>query len=142
MLQADNPTWREESTMSEQNVDAIKKGYEAFASGDVEGVMGLFDDNIEWIEPGESAISGTYRGKGEVGELMARFGEKGLTATPKRFLSDGDDVVALTEVSAGGETGQDADVFTVRGGKVVRVQIYTDTAMMERVFGKKQVAAG
>jgi uncharacterized protein len=128
--------------MPEQNVELIKRGYEAFAAGDVEKVLDLFNDNIEWIEPGESAISGTYRGKGEVGELMMRFGEKGLTATPQRFLADGDDVVVLTEVSAGGETGQDADVFTVSGDKVARVQVYTDTAMMERVFGKKQVAAG
>jgi ketosteroid isomerase-like protein len=128
--------------MSEQNVELIKRGYDAFAAGDVDTVMSLFDDNIEWVEPGESAISGTYRGKGEVGQLMAKMGEKGLTATPQRFLSDGDDVVALGEVSAGGDTGNDADIFTVRGGKVVHVQIYTDTAMMERVFGKKQVAAG
>jgi hypothetical protein len=51
-------------------------------------------------------------------------------------------VVALTEVSVGNETGYDADVFTLRDGKTVRVQIHTDTAVMERVYGKKQVAAG
>ena len=35
-----------------------------------------------------------------------------------------------------------ADVYTLRDGKTVRVQVHTDTALMERVDGKKQVAAG
>jgi ketosteroid isomerase-like protein len=33
-------------------------------------------------------------------------------------------------------------VFTIRDGKLVRAQVYGDTAIMERVFGRKQVAAG
>lgn len=57
----------------------------------------------------------------------------------ERLLADGDMVVALSEVSAGGETGHDADVFTLRDGKTVRVQVHTDTALMGRVYGKKQV---
>jgi uncharacterized protein len=130
------------SEQTERNIEVVKKGYQAFSAGDIETVMSLCDDNIEWIEPGESAISGTYRGKGELGDLMGRFAEKSLTVKLNRLLGDGDTVVGLTVVTAGEETGQDADVFTVRDGKIVRAQIYTDTAMMERVFGKKQVAAG
>ena len=38
-------------------------------------------------------------------------------------------------------TSHDADVFTIRGGKTVRVQVHSDTALMERVYGKKQVAS-
>ena len=45
-------------------------------------------------------------------------------------------------MSVGGETGEDADVFTVRDGKTVRAEMHGDTAMMERVFGKKELAAG
>jgi ketosteroid isomerase-like protein len=126
----------------EQNVEVIKKGYEAFSAGDIEKVMSLFDDNIEWVQPGESAISGTYHGKGELGQFFARLAEKSATATPRRFLADGDMVVALTDVAVGDERGQDADVYTLRDGKTVRVQVHTDTALMERVYGKKQVATG
>jgi ketosteroid isomerase-like protein len=130
--------------MSEQehNIELVKKGYDAFAAGDVEAVMNLFDDNIEWIQPGQSAISGTYHGKGEFGQLLARFAEKSLRVTPRRFLADGDMVVALTDITVGDESGQDADVFTLRDDKVVQAQVHTDTAMMERVYGKKQVVAG
>jgi len=50
----------------------IKKGYEAFGRGDLDAVLSFYDDNIEWTRPGSSAISGTYHGKGEIGELLRR----------------------------------------------------------------------
>jgi len=129
--------------MSEQdNVEVIKRGYEAFAAGDVEAVMNSFDDDVEWIQPGESAISGTYRGKSEVMEYLGRLAEKSLAVKLIDLFAEGDTVVALTEVSAGGETGRDADVFTVRNGKTVRALMHGDTAMMERVYGKKAMTAG
>jgi uncharacterized protein len=130
------------SSQQEQNIELVKKGYEAFTAGDVEAVMSLLDENIEWIQPGESAVSGTYRGKREIGEYMSRLAEKSTTVNPRRFLADGDTVVVLSETTAGNETSQDADVFTIRDGKLVRAQVYGDTAIMERVFGRKQVAAG
>jgi uncharacterized protein len=58
------------------------------------------------------------------------------------LLADGDTVVALTEVTVGHERGYDADEFTLRDGKTIRVEVRTDTAIMERVCGKKEVAAG
>ena len=66
---------------TEKNLEIIKKGYEAFATGDIETVMSLFDDNIEWVQPGESAMAGTYHGKGELGQFLARLAEKSTTAT-------------------------------------------------------------
>ncbi|HEX9175549.1 MAG TPA: nuclear transport factor 2 family protein [Mycobacterium sp.] len=128
--------------MSEQNIETVKRGYEAFSAGDVETVMSLFDDNIEWVQPGESAISGIYRGKAEFGEYLRQLAEKALAVRALRFMAEGDTVVAFTEVTVGSEMGEDADVYKVRDGKIVHAQIYTDTAMMERVFGRKEVAAG
>ncbi|MDT5265405.1 MAG: uncharacterized protein QOI90_2031 [Mycobacterium sp.] len=129
------------SEQTDQNVEHIKKGYEAFAAGDVETLMSLFDDDIEWIQPGDSAVSGTYHGKGELGDLLSRLAEKSPTIKPRRFLADGDMVVVLSDTTAGGEAAQDAEVYTLRDGKTVRAELYGDTAMMERVYGKKQVAA-
>jgi uncharacterized protein len=129
------------SEQTDQNVEHIKKGYEAFAAGDVETLMSLFDDNIEWIQPGDSAVSGTYHGKRELGDLLSRLAEKSPTIKPRSFLADGDMVVVLSDTTAGGEAAQDAEVYTLRDGKTVRAELYGDTAMMERVYGKKQVAA-
>jgi hypothetical protein len=104
--------------------------------------MSLFDDDIEWIQPGDSAISGTYRGKQEVAELMAKMGEKQTSVTTDRFLADGDLVVVLGESTVAGETTAQVQAITVRNGKAVRVQGYADTATQERIFGRKQVATG
>ena len=129
--------------MSEQeNKELIKKGYAAFSAGDVETVMSLFDDDVEWVQPGESAVSGTYHGKTDVMEYMGRMAEKALKVKLIRLLAEGDTVVAITEVTVGGETGEDADVFTIRNGKTVRAEMHGDTALLERVFGKKQLATG
>jgi uncharacterized protein len=129
--------------MSEQdNKEAIERGYAAFTSGDMEAVMSLFDDDIEWVQPGQSAVSGTFHGKAEVMEHLGRLAEKTLTVKLNQLIAEGDTVVAITEVTAGGETGEDADVFTLRNGKTVRAQMHGDTSLLERVYGKKQLAAG
>jgi ketosteroid isomerase-like protein len=129
--------------MSEQdNKDVIERGYKAFTEGDLETVMSLFDDDIEWVQPGQSAVSGTFHGKTEVMEELGRLAEKDLSVKLIQLVAEGDTVVAITEVTAGGETGEDADVFTVRDGKTVRAQMHGDTALLERVYGKKQLATG
>ena len=129
------------SDQEQNNIELVKKGYEAFSAGDGDTMMSLFDDNIEWVQPGDSTISGTYHGKAEFGEYLSRLAEKSVTVKLNRLLADGDIVVGLTEVTVGDERGQDADVFTLRDGKTVRVQVHTDTAIMERVYGRKNVAA-
>jgi ketosteroid isomerase-like protein len=121
----------------DQNIETLNKGYAAFSSGDAEGAMRDLDDSIEWVEPGKSAISGTYRGKAEVGEFFAKLAEKGFTTTPNRFIADGDDVIVLSEVRVGDESANSADLFTFRNGKVVRAETFSDTALMERVYGTK-----
>ena len=131
------------STVSEQeNKELIKKGYEAFSAGDVQTVMDLFDDDVEWVQPGESAVSGTFHGKTEVMEYMGRLAEKSLSVNLKRLIAEGDTVVAITDVTVDGQTGEDADVFTIRNGKTVRAEMHGDTALMERVLWQKALAAG
>lgn len=120
-----------------QNVETCKKGYAAIAAGDLETVLSLYDDDIELVMPGNSTISGTYRGKEELTEFYAKVAEHPYTLTPSRFLADGDVVVVLSQVTAGGESAPGADVYTFRDGKVVKAQNFGDTAMAERVYGTK-----
>jgi uncharacterized protein len=128
-------------SQEEKNIAIIKKGYAAFAAGDIETVISLFDDNIKWVQhPSESAISGTYHGKGELGQFFAQLTEKSAMATPRRFFADGDVVVAFTDVTFGDEMRQDADVFTLRDGKTVRAELHVISALVERIFGRKPVA--
>jgi uncharacterized protein len=121
----------------DQNIETLNKGYAAFSSGDAEGAMRDLADDVEWVSPGKSALSGTYRGKAEVGEFFMKLAEKGFTTTPNRFIADGDDVIVLSEVRVGDETAHSADLYTLRDGKVVRAETFSDTAMMERIYGTK-----
>ena len=79
-------------TMSSQNAETAKKAYEAYGRGDIETALSTFDDDVEWSIPGNSTLSGTYRGKGEFAELLGKLAEKSFTTTPERIIADGDDV--------------------------------------------------
>jgi ketosteroid isomerase-like protein len=123
--------------VARQNIKIAKKAYDAFAAADLETVLSTFDDNVEFVVPGNSTISGTYRGKAEVTEFFAKLAEQSFTTTPERFLADDDVVVALGQITAGGESAPEADVLTYRNGKMVKLQAFPDTAMFERVYGRK-----
>jgi len=123
--------------MANQNVEIIKGGYAAFNAGDPEATMAVFDDDIVWVSTGNSVISGTYKGKAELAVMLQRLVGAQSSVAPKEYLADGDVVVVLTEVTAGGETSQEADVWTLQGGKIVKGQIFGDTAMQEKIFGTK-----
>jgi uncharacterized protein len=122
---------------AEANIENTKKAYAAFAAGDASAAMANMSDDIEWIVLGDSAVSGTYRGKAKVGEFWAAIAEKSFTTTPHRFLGDDDIVVVLTHISASGESAEQADVLTYRDGKVVQFRSMNDTALQERIFGHK-----
>ena len=87
--------------------------------------------------PVNSTVSGTYRGKAGVTERFSKVAEKSFAIVPSRFLADDDVVVVLSQVTAGGESAPEADLFTFRDGKIVKAQNVGDTAMFERVFGTK-----
>ncbi len=123
--------------MANQNVEIIKGGYAAFNAADPEATMAVFDDNIVWISTGNSVISGTFNGKAELAVLLQRLVGEQTSVAPKEFFADGDVVVALTEVTAGGQTSQEAEVWTLQDGKIVKGQIFGDTAMQEKIFGTK-----
>jgi ketosteroid isomerase-like protein len=121
----------------EENIATAKQGYEAFSAGDASAAMQNMADDIEWITPGNSAVSGTRRGKQEVGELWQSLSEKGFTTKPEYWFADDDRVVVLCHVSMAGEEYDSADVLTYRDGKLVKFQTAGDTAVLERVFGPK-----
>lgn len=121
----------------EENVETAKRAYKAFSDGDGEGAMADMADDIVWITPGNSALSGTRRGKEEVGELWAKLQEKGFETSPQFWFADDERVVVLTQITVDGEQADSADVLSYRDGKLVRFQSATDTALLERIFGSE-----
>lgn len=121
----------------EENIETAKRAYAAFSAGDGAGAMERLADDIEWVTPGNSAISGTIHGKQAVGALWGQLAEKGFATTPQFWFSDSEHVVVLTHTTIEGGESDSCDVLTFRDGKVVKFQNAGDTALLERVFGSK-----
>jgi uncharacterized protein len=123
---------------AEQNLATARRGYAAFSAGDAAAAMAEMVEDIEWITPGNSAISGTTRGKQELGANWAKLAEKGFTTTPQHWFADEERVVVLTQITVAGEKADSADVLTFNSdAKLVKFQTAGDTALFERVFGPK-----
>jgi ketosteroid isomerase-like protein len=121
----------------EQNVENAKRAYAAFSQGDAETAMANMADDVEWITPGNSTISGTLRGKQAVGELWASLAEKGFKTSPQYWYSDDERVVVLTQITVAGEQADSVDVLTYRDGKLTKFQTAGDMGLLEHVFGSK-----
>ena len=129
---------KEITVSTENNLALTKKAYADFASGETEASMDFIADDVEWIVPGRSSVSGVYHGKQEVAAYWAVLAEKSHTTTPYRFLADGDVVVVLTVHDQEGDEASDCtDILTFRDDKVVRFASTLDTASLEKVFGTK-----
>ena len=119
------------------NKASAQAAYEAFSKADLDGAMKNMADDIEWIVPGNSTLSGTYRGKDEVLKFFLSLAAKSFQTRPEHFIADGDHVVVLTRTTADGQEAEQADVLTFRDGKVVKFQSAGDTALQEKIWGSK-----
>jgi ketosteroid isomerase-like protein len=122
---------------ADDNRATAEAAYRAFSEGDAAGAMQNMDEGVEWTVRGDNSLTGTYRGKGEVGELWAKFGEKGIKTEPHDFVADGDKVVVLTTVTLDGESAEAADVLTYNGdGKLIGFEQVGDPTVGNRVFAR------
>jgi ketosteroid isomerase-like protein len=126
--------------MSEQeNVRTVREAYSSFQNGDIDGVLRVLADDVEWITPGPPElmpVAGKRRGRQEVAEFFSTLNEQEDVESfeIQEYIAQGDKVVALIKyrgrVKATGRTVE-ADlvhVFTFDRGKVKRFREYFDTA--------------
>lgn len=122
--------------MSNQNLSGVQDVYDAFARGDVPGVLGFLGSDIEWTEAAGFPYAGTYKGPDAVLEgVFVRLGTEwdGYAAVPAEFIDAGDTVVVLGKYSGKYKaTGRSfeanfAHVWKLREGKAVKFVQYTDT---------------
>lgn len=120
---------------AQANKETTEAAYRAFSAGDAAAAMEGMDEGVEWRARGDSALSGTYKGKQEVAELWAKLAEKGLKTEPHDFIADDDKVVVLTTVTLDGESEEAADVLTYNGeGKLIAFEQLGDPAIANRAF--------
>lgn len=132
------------TTAQRSNLEIVEGAYKSFNSGDIEGVLAVFHDDIEWNEPSGGRYGGTYRGPGAVAEevfsiIAAEY--EGFRAIPHRYVDGGDTIVVVGETAGTvRETGEDvtvpfAHVCEFADGRMVRFTDYHDTETVQRGFG-------
>jgi ketosteroid isomerase-like protein len=140
-----------DGTMSEQqNLDIVRRGYEAFGRGDIDALLALFDQQIEWRTPGPAEVptAGTRRGLQQVGQFFAAVVQTFdiQRFEPRTFIADGDRVVVLgSETARVRATGTPlelswAHAFTLRDGKVTDFEEYFDTSAVVAELRSAQAA--
>jgi ketosteroid isomerase-like protein len=124
--------------MSEENVRVAEQTYEAFARGDVPGVLENFREDVEWRAAEGLPWGGVHNGPNAVAEnvfgaVMAEV--DGFALNIERFIaSEGDIVLVLGRYSGKGRRGGKpldaafAHVWELEDGKLRRFLHYTDTA--------------
>ncbi len=132
--------------MSEENVAAAKRIYEARNRGDVNAVLAECDPEVEW-QPHLASLGGEpIRGHDEVRAYMASLREdwEHFRHEPKQFFDAGDRVVAFLHTYARGRgSGVEvevpvAHVLTFQRGKCLGYVSYHDRTEALRVAGLEE----
>jgi ketosteroid isomerase-like protein len=124
--------------VSEGDLALVARLYAAFNAGDREAMLEFAHPELELVAAEQSPLAGTYRGTEGVLEFFRRlfevWDEGELRREPEELRMVGDRVLAVLRVHARfSATGIEldehwADLWTVRDGKVMRVQVFTDPA--------------
>lgn len=134
--------------MAREKVELVKKGYEAWNSGDRQWVLDHMSEDVEWTTPPDDPDPGTYRGHEGVLNFWAqwRAAVGQLRFEPKEMLEVGDHVVVAAERSGVGETSGLAvtdtvtQVFTFEGDTCVGVHEFYDHGEAMRSIGAEELA--
>jgi ketosteroid isomerase-like protein len=132
--------------MSKANVDLVRAIYDAFAAGDVPGVLGRFSEKIVWNEAENFpyADKNPYVGPQAILEgVFMRIGADwdGFALRIDEIIDAGDAVVALgrylgTHKATGkSQNIQMAHIWRIADGKAANFQQYADTLAAARVTG-------
>jgi ketosteroid isomerase-like protein len=125
--------------MSRENVEAVKRGFDAFNRADIEALLGELDPEVEWhpvlqvvmLGGGEPSV---HRGHEGVRDALRAWyevlAEIQVTVSETRDL--GERIVAIGRIRARGKEGgapvesPAAWVFEFKNGKAVRAREYLD----------------
>ena len=123
--------------MSEENVEAFKRGIAAWNRGDIDATLDVFDPEVEWRPTFQRLLGGdtaVYRGRHGVREFLQdldeTWAELPIEITEIRDL--GERIVAIGHLRGRGkQSGAELEssigyVVEFKNGKVIRMDDYLD----------------
>jgi uncharacterized protein len=125
--------------MSRENLQTVRRGYDLFASGDVEGVAALFAADAELADAGGLGVAGSTAGTRHGPEGFLLGAEDAIEAfedyrvEAEEFIEAGDAVVVPVRISGRGRASgalletRVAHLWVLRNGKVILGEVYRTT---------------
>jgi ketosteroid isomerase-like protein len=129
---------------TDTNEVAIRAAYDAYSSGDIEGLLAVFSPDLEWtyLDPSaENAAPQVCRGLVEMRRALRRQADQGLKASIEEVHVNGSDVVAvihtpgLDQLRARQANDRNYEVFSFKDGQIVALRACADLAEALRVAG-------
>jgi ketosteroid isomerase-like protein len=134
--------------MSQENVEVVQTGFEAWSLRGWDGLVDFLDPDIEWTLRPDFPDAGVFRGLVEVRGLLRRFEEAfdDMVVEPLEFIDAGEQVVVpLNWWGRGKGSGVEVAerqgetwVFVVRAGKVAVVTEYRQKAEALEAVGLRE----
>jgi ketosteroid isomerase-like protein len=121
--------------MSGDNLELVRRSFDAFVAGDFETAFAAFDPRAEWTAAEDEPDSRTYSGIEEIRGFVRSIAEPWTnrfdrTVVPEDYIDLGDWIVVPTSGRLHGKgSGIEVDVIEtyavlVRNGRIVRVDEY------------------
>ena len=128
--------------MSRENVEVVRRIFDAYVAGDLEKALDDADPDIVW----NAADEAPQHGLDEVVAYMARWEREweNLVTVPEEFIDAGDRVLVTVHFSGRGRgSGIEVDtrlyeVYGLREGKIVRMDEFTDRAEALEAAGLRE----
>ena len=116
------------------NADAMRRAFDSYNSGDLDGLVAMAHPDIEWEVAPEHPAATTHRGIDDVVAYHEDWRDtlEDLRLDLRSLAESGDSVVAVCRIRGkGSESGADVEVeiaflTTVRDGSAVRVEEFLD----------------
>jgi ketosteroid isomerase-like protein len=134
--------------MSYQNVDIVRASWDAWSRGDMDALFEFYDPAVEW-DMTHSYIPdmGVFHGHDGIREFFrewrAFFAE--YHAEPEQFIAADDNVIVRVRQGGRGRSSTVGvempgywQVYRLRDGRAVRVEIYRDEAEALKAVGMRK----
>lgn len=135
---------------TKQTKQLVMQAYQFYKDKNINGILSLNHEDIEWISPESDYIpfAGSFHGKEQVAQFFSKIEQTqdAIKFEPQNFIAEGDKVVvtgvSTWRVKATGLTYDNpwVHVFTLRDGKIARFEQYNHTAAAEAAFRPGQQA--
>jgi len=133
------------SGVGEDNVEVVRRLFDLYASGGMEAALELLDEQLVIVIPPDmSAEPDSYHGHEGARRYFAGFDGmlEDLRYEAFELIPEGEHVLARARLAGRGvSSGLEVDletvvVHTVEGGKVTRIQPYTDLESAREALGR------